>query len=178
MKIQKKAIILLFFLLGTVILSGCEIVFEESKNEEFVEAIVTKHVDGDTIYVKIGEGKDEKLRFIGLDAPEIEGEDKKGEFYGDESSAFTKEMLLGKTIYLEMDISETDRFGRLLRYIWLELPTEKSEEEIREKLFNAILIAEGYAKEKAFPPDVKYYYYLTKIQREAKEQKKGLWGKN
>lgn len=166
--------VLLFILIGLILIS-CEVVVEERNSEEFVKAEVTKIVDGDTVYIKIGEGKEEKLRLIGLDAPEIAHEDKKAEHYGVEATDFTDEMLLGETVYLEMDVSETDRFDRLLRYIWFEVPSHRTEDEIREKLFNAILIGEGYAREKAYPPDVKYYYYLNKIGKEAKQQKKGLW---
>lgn len=175
MKKQKIIFKILLLILISLILSSCEIVVEETNNGEFVKAEVVKIVDGDTIYIKIGEGKEEKLRLIGLDAPEIAHEDKKPQYYGDEASDFTKEMLLGKTVYLEMDVSETDRFDRLLRYIWFEVPSQRTEDEIREKLFNAVLISEGYAREKAYPPDVKYYYYFSKIGKEAKEQKKGLW---
>lgn len=80
--------------------------------DNFVEAVVTKVVDGDTIYVDIN-GDDYKLRMIGLNCPEYT---KEIEPYGRESSEYTENELLGKTVYLESDVSNTDKYSRLLRY--------------------------------------------------------------
>jgi micrococcal nuclease len=137
------------------------------------KAEVVKHVDGDTIYVKLSDGTQTKVRFIGINTPESTNET---EPYGKESSDFTKNMLFGKTIYLEKDVSETDRYGRTLRYIWLTPPLEISESEIRNKMFNAILVLEGYAQATTYPPDVKYSKHFADFQKEAREDNKGLWG--
>lgn len=149
---------------------------EESKDEKsaiaLVKAIVTRVVDGDTVQVKLDNGTEAKVRMIGVDTPESTT---KQEPYGKEASNFTKNQLEGKVIYLEKDISETDKYGRLLRYIWLEPPTEISEKEIRTKMFNAVLLLEGYAQVATYPPDVKYVDYFTKFQKEAREADKGLW---
>jgi micrococcal nuclease len=138
----------------------------------FVKATVTRHVDGDTVYVKIN-GKSSKIRFIGIDCPEYT---KEIEPYGKESSEYTKSQLLGKTVYLETDVSNTDKYDRLLRYVWLEIPKKITEEEIRSKMFNAKLVLNGYAYAGNYPPDVKYTDYLKKFQKEAKDSKTGLWG--
>lgn len=140
--------------------------------DNFTKATVTKHVDGDTVYVKIN-GKSYKMRMVGINCPEYT---KEIDPYGKESSEYTQNQLLGKTVYLETDVSDTDKYDRLLRYVWLEIPNEITEDEIRTKLFNAQLVLYGYAYAGNYPPDVKYTSYLKKFQKEAKESKSGLWG--
>lgn len=137
------------------------------------KARVSRHVDGDTVYVQFPDGREEKVRFIGVNCPESTI---RLDPYGKEASSFTKGKLFGKTIYMEKDVSDRDKYGRLLRYIWLEQPKEINEQEIRQKMFNAILLLEGYAQAATYPPDVKYVDYYTKLQREARENDKGLWG--
>lgn len=136
------------------------------------KAVVSKHVDGDTVYVKFEDGSEKKVRFIGVNSPESTT---KTEPYGKEASDYTKKSLKGKTIYLEKDVSETDKYGRLLRYIWIEPPKEITEGEIRTKMFNAILVLEGYAQSSTYPPDVKYSEYFKDFQKEARENNTGLW---
>lgn len=137
------------------------------------KAVVISVTDGDTMKVRLDNGTEEKVRFIGVDTPESTTQH---EPYGEEASAFTKSQLNGETVYLEKDVSERDKYGRLLRYIWLEPPSEESESSIRANLFNAILLLEGYAQVATYPPDVKYVDYFTKFQTEAREANKGLWG--
>lgn len=138
----------------------------------FQEAYVKRIVDGDTIVVTI-DGKDYKVRFIGINTPESTTEI---EPYGKEATKYTSSMLMGKTIYLEKDVRNTDKYDRLLRYVWLEIPTEISNEEIRAKMFNAILLENGYAKLFTYPPDVKYAKYLEPLEAEARNNSSGLWG--
>ena len=142
-------------------------------NDKYVPAKVVKHVDGDTVYVRLPDGTEHSIRFIGINCPESTT---KHEPYGTEASNYTKEQLLGKTIYLEKDVSETDKYGRLMRYIWLEPPKENSESEIRSKMFNAILVLNGYAQAATYQPDSKYSEFFVKFTEEARQQNKGLWG--
>ncbi len=135
------------------------------------EAYVKRVVDGDTIIATIN-NEDYRVRFIGINTPESTT---KIEEYGKEASKYTTDMLLYKTVYLEKDVSNTDKYDRLLRYIWLEIPNEISKEEITSKMFNAILLKNGYATLYTFPPDVKYVTYLKSLEREARESNKGLW---
>ncbi|HSN58681.1 MAG TPA: thermonuclease family protein [Clostridiaceae bacterium] len=134
----------------------------------FEKAVVTRVVDGDTVVLSDGS----RVRFIGMDTPESTTTT---EFYGNEASDYAKGMLTGKTVYLEKDVSETDRYGRLLRYVWLSIPNEISDSEIRSRMFNAILVLEGYAQSSTYPPDVKYQEYLTRYNSEARNAGKGLW---
>ncbi|HPC25717.1 MAG TPA: thermonuclease family protein [Fervidobacterium sp.] len=132
---------------------------------------VTRVIDGDTIEVEM-RGETYKVRLIGINTPESTT---RIESYGKEASNFTKSQLLGKKVYLEKDVSETDKYGRLLRYVWLKKPSEPTDSEIRTKMFNAILVLEGYAQAATYPPDVKYAEYFAKYEAEARENNRGLW---
>lgn len=140
-------------------------------SSKFIEAKVTRIVDGDTIVVNI-QGSEKKVRMIGINTPESTT---KIEKFGKEASNYTTQKLTDKTVYLEKDVNETDKYGRLLRYVWLEIPTEITETTIKEKMFNAILVIEGYAQVATYPPDIKYVDYFTKIQNIAKDANLGLW---
>jgi len=136
-------------------------------------ATVSYVVDGDTVHVTLAGGKKEKVRFIGVNTPEST---KEIEPYGKEASAYTKSRLDGRKIWLEPDVEERDRYGRLLAYIWLEQPANDAEAEVRAKMFNAELLLNGYAQVMTVPPNVKYADLFVKLQREAREADKGLWG--
>lgn len=147
------------------------------KTGEFEKANVSRVVDGDTIIVEIN-GTEERVRFIGVDTPETKHPKKGVEHFGPEASAFTKEKLDGKIVYLEKDVSDRDRYNRILRYVWLENPGSKyTDEDIKEKQFNAILVKEGYAKISTFPPDVKNQDLYKELEKEAREKERGLWKK-
>jgi micrococcal nuclease len=135
---------------------------------EAVQGVVTRVVDGDTIELKSGQ----VVRFINMNTPESTN---KIEKYGKEASQFTKRMLNGKTVWLTKDISETDQYGRLLRFVWLKKPTNLSEKEFRANCFNAILVLRGYAMSYSYKPDISYSNYFRKFDREAFEKKLGLW---
>ena len=138
------------------------------------KAVVTKHTDGDTIGVTLENGKEAKVRFIGVNTPEPTTEH---EQYGEEASNYTKS-LLGKTIYIEKDTGDTDTYGRLLRYVWIQPPTEITDDEIRNKMFNAILAYNGYAQQMTVQPNVKYAEYFKKFCADARENSRGLWAIN
>ena len=106
-----------------------------------VPAEVMNVVDGDTIDVLI-DGTEVRLRYIGIDTPETVYPAWGEEPYGREASARNRALVSGKTVYLEKDVSETDRYGRLLRYVWLDDDT----------MVNAVLVAEGYAQVSTYLP--------------------------
>lgn len=135
------------------------------------EAYVTKIVDGDTIWVNI-DGKEEKVRFIGINCPEYT---KEIEPYGKEATEYTKQNLLNKTVYLQKDISDTDSYDRLLRYVWTEKITEINDENIKNYLFNYSLVYEGLAKSNYYKPDITLQKYLEDAEKYAKESEKGMW---
>ncbi len=132
---------------------------------ERTHAHVVRVVDGDTIHVAIA-GKPYTLRYIGVDTPETVHPEQPVEWMGPEASAANKELVMGETVWLEKDISETDRYGRLLRYVFLEDGT----------FVNAELVRRGFAQVVTYPPDVKYHDLFLAMQQEAREAGRGLWG--
>lgn len=125
------------------------------------EAKVIRVVDGDTIEIDSGE----KVRMIGVDTPETVHPTKAVEQYGKEASAFTKSRLEGKNVWIEYGVERTDKYGRLLGYVWLA----------DGSMFNATLLREGYAQVYTWPPNVKYVEQFVQLQKEAREAKRGLW---
>lgn len=140
--------------------------------DKFVKATVKRVVDGDTIIVTIDNDEQYRLRLIGINCPEYTS---KIEAYGKEATEYTTKMLNGKTVYLEKDVSETDKYNRLLRYVWLDIPNRFSEDEIKKKMFNAILVINGYAQVATYPPDVKYANYFKTFTDIARKNNVGLW---
>lgn len=128
-----------------------------------VEAQVLRVVDGDTIEVEI-QGKKYTVRYIGMNTPETVDPRRPVQAYGKEASDKNKELVEGKTVELEKDVSETDRYGRLLRYVYVD-----------GVMINVELVRMGYAQVATYPPDVKYQDLLLEAQREARENGRGLW---
>lgn len=134
----------------------------ETQNEayiysEFKQVTVERVVDGDTIVV-LYEGKSEKVRLIGINTPEsVHADESKNTKEGEEASKYTKGLIKkGQTVYLQKDVSDRDKYDRLLRYVWLEEPAEINEETVSSMMLNGILIKEGYAEPKEYYPDIKY----------------------
>jgi micrococcal nuclease len=124
--------------------------------------------DGDTMRVDVG-GREETLRLILIDTPETHDPNTPPECYGAEATAFLKDLLpVGSALYLEMDVSERDRFGRLLRYVWLGRGKEVY-------LVNEAMVRSGYAAQSTFPPDVKYEEPIQEAARFARDHGYGLW---
>ena len=131
---------------------------------------VIKVVDGDTIQVEI-EGIAETVRFIGIDTPETVDPRRPVGCFGKEASNMVKELLSNKIVILQKDVSDTDKYGRLLRYIYLPIDNG-------QMLFvNDYLVREGFALVLTYPPDVKFNERFREAEQSAKENKKGLWGK-
>lgn len=132
-------------------------------------ATVVSVSDGDTVRVGIN-GETESLRLILIDTPETRDPNDPVECVGAEATAFTKRLLpKGTTVYLEQDISDRDRYGRMLRYIWLE------GDDGEALLFNEMLVREGYAVLYTYPPDVKYVDRIRAAQDAAVAEQAGLW---
>ena len=121
---------------------------------------VTRVVDGDTIKIEGGQ----TVRYIGIDTPETVHPQKTVECFGREASNKNKELVEGKFVQLEKDVSEVDKYGRLLRYIYVD-----------GVFANELLVKEGFAHASSYPPDVEYQDLLNSAQQEAQEQNKGLW---
>jgi micrococcal nuclease len=120
-------------------------------------------LDGDTFRLENGE----KVRLIGIDAPETHHPRKPIEYFGKEATEFAKKMLEGKLVRLELDVQERDQYGRLLAYVFLKDST----------FVNAELLKQGYAQVATYPPNVKYVDLFIEMQKEAREKKRCLWKK-
>lgn len=129
--------------------------------------LVIEVIDGDTI--KLDNGK--TVRLIGIDTPETKDPRKPVGCFGKEASNETKNLVEGKVVILQRDVSETDSYKRLLRYVFLPL------EEGQLLFINDYLVREGFAKVLTYPPDVKYNEQFRDAEVEAKEEKRGLWGR-
>lgn len=116
-------------------------------------------IDGDTIIIEGGF----RVRYIGIDTPELRPQ---AEPFAEEAWQANRTLIEGKIITLERDVSETDKYGRLLRYIWVD-----------SILVNAELVKLGLAEAKAYPPDTKYQDLLEALESEAKREKRGIWSK-
>lgn len=117
-------------------------------------ATVAKVLDGDTIELTDGR----RVRYIGIDAPEYD------ECYGNEAKEENINKVNGKTVRLERDVSETDSYGRLLRYVF-----------VSDMLINEQLVGGGFARAWSVPPDEKYKDQFMISQQRAKQSSLGLW---
>ena len=133
---------------------------EAGKNfDELVQ--VTRVIDGDTIEI---EGT-KRVRYIGIDTPESVNPEQPVECFALSASNKNKELVEGKMVRLEKDVSETDQYGRLLRYVYQG-----------ETFVNNQLVAEGFANVSTFPPDVKYQQIFITSEQVARNDNIGLWG--
>jgi len=130
-----------------------------------LDGTVVRVVDGDTIHVRIG-ARVEKVRYIGVNTPEVHHPRKGEEPGGREAAEVNRRLVEGKTVRLELDVQERDRYGRLLAYVW-----------VGDVMVNAELVRLGYAQVMTIPPNVRYQEIFVKLQREAREAGRGLWGR-
>ncbi len=121
---------------------------------------VTKVIDGDTIKLE----NDEVVRYIGIDTPETVHPSKPVQCFGEEASKKNTELVEGKEVKLEKDVSDTDKYDRLLRYV-----------HVGDTFVNDYLVRNGYAYSSSYPPDVKYQDQFAQAEEEARENKRGLW---
>ncbi|WP_372007862.1 thermonuclease family protein [Paenibacillus chitinolyticus] len=173
----KKA--LLLFILAALFLAACgaaqpktdsgsfkETVlarYPELKTQKMTTAKVKRVVDGDTFELENGD----KVRLIGCNTPETVKPNSPVEPYGKEASDYTKKRLTGATVYLFNDAGDTDKYGRLLRYVFIEGESV---------MYNELLLQEGYANVMTIQPNVMFSDRFVKTEREARSKNKGLWG--
>jgi micrococcal nuclease len=125
-------------------------------------------VDGDTIHVRIGK-RLEKVRYIGVNAPEIPHDERGWKKGGEEASLVNRKLVFARTVRLELDVAHRDGWGRLLAYAYVQ--------RARTELFaNAEMVRQGFAQVMTIPPNVKYQALFLKLQREARAAGRGLWG--
>jgi micrococcal nuclease len=127
------------------------------------DGLVVRVVDGDTIHVRV-DGHLEKVRYIGVNTPEVHHPSKGEEPGGREAHAVNRRLVEGKRVRLELDVQSRDRYGRLLAYVW-----------IGDTMINAELVRLGYAQVMTVPPNVRHQALFLKLQRDARQSNRGLW---
>ena len=158
--------------LTTIILA---LILTSCTQADYTDILVTKVFDGDTLRLANGE----KVRLLGIDAPEMYESDKlyrdaqrSGQdigaiiALGRKSYQFTKQLVEGKKVRLEFDVQQRDKYGRLLAHVFIS----------NTQLFlNAEILKQGYAQPMVIPPNLKYGDYFQGLYQEARENKRGLW---
>lgn len=141
---------------------------------DYNDILVKRAVDGDTLVL----GNGERVRLIGIDTPEIHDSSKlyrdsqrSGQDIatikrlGQQSFAFTRQLVEGKQVRLEFDVEKRDRYKRLLAYVYLADGT----------FVNAEIVRQGYASLMTYPPNVKHVELFQQLYRQARDEKRGLW---
>lgn len=136
------------------------VVLGDVDDNGFEKALVADVIDGDT--VRLSDGR--VVRYIGIDTPETKHPTKGKECFGEQASLRNTELVEGQVVSLETDVSETDRYQRLLRYVWLD-----------GQLINHQLVSEGLAVARSYPPDIRYQELFSEAERIAWEGGVGLW---
>ncbi len=167
----RKQILLLQIVILVAMLSALPLFFQNTKTKDKAQAdstlntqaekvFVKRVIDGDTFVDEYGR----KIRLIGIDAPEMNYKSKEPECKALEAKLELQELIEGKSVKLLRDKSETDRYGRLLRYAYLE-----------DKFINAELVKSGLAKAKYYKPDTSKYKQLKALEKLAKQNKLGIF---
>jgi len=132
-------------------------------------ATVRTVIDGDTLTVVTARGE-AVVRLIGIDAPERGTDGRATECFYEEATQLLAELTPpGSLVLLERDVSDTDRYGRLLRYVWVERHGQWV-------LVNEELVTRGAAVAREYPPDTRYADRLAAAQQRARTSGAGLWG--
>ena len=114
--------------------------------------------DGDTVRVRLASGRVERVRYIGIDAPE------RGTCFSARATAFNARLVAGRDVRLVQDAEPRDRYGRLLAYVYAG-----------DALVNAELLRGGYAKPLVVRPNVRFADRFARLASEAREAGRGLW---
>lgn len=125
---------------------------------------VVRIIDGDTIQVRVA-SRVETIRYIGIDTPEVRHPRRGAEPGGRAATRVNRALVRGRNVRLELDVQARDRHGRLLAYVW-----------VGDLMVNAELVRRGYAEVLTVPPNVRYQTLFLRLQREARESARGLWG--
>jgi micrococcal nuclease len=150
----------LIFLIFT--LSGC-MLFNNQNGR--IEISVLEVIDGDTIRAKVN-GKEEKIRFLLIDTPEINhSKIDESQPFALDAKKFTKQMLQNGKVEIELDVNERDKYGRILAYVYV------NDQSVQEELLKRGLARVAYI----FPPNTKYVDRFQQIQKEAQAKEAGIW---
>ena len=126
----------------------------------YEEAVVIRVIDGDTI--ELDDGR--RVRYIGIDTPETVHPEKDVECYGPEATVRNRELVEGKTVEMQAGVEESDRYGRLLRYVHVD-----------GRFVNALLVAEGYARASSFGDEKRFRQVFVQLEQYSQMLKRGMW---
>jgi micrococcal nuclease len=127
---------------------------------------VVRAVDGDTIVVDVGGGREERVRYIGVDTPETVKPRTSVQCFGRYASQFNHRLVDGRAVRLVTDAEARDRYGRLLAYVY------RAEDGM---FVNAEIVRDGYAKLLTIPPNVRHVEQFRALATEARRAGRGLW---
>ena len=177
-KLTKAVVLILIVclvLLGFMACSFLTPLKADTTNVEIAQCV--RVVDGDTLVVKIN-NKEEKVRLVGVDTPEsVSSDESKNCEEGKIASDYTKSLVSeNQTLWLTKDVSDTDKYGRLLRFVWLSEPKQAvvSDEDITNNMLNAILVKDGYAQAKDYQPDISLSGLFHELGKQAQENNLGV----
>jgi micrococcal nuclease len=125
---------------------------------------VVRVSDGDTIRVRLASGREERVRYIGIDAPETAKPGAPAECFADRAAAFNARLVGGRAVRLVRDVEERDRYGRLLAYVYAG-----------DTFVNSELLRRGYAQPLTVPPNVRNAERFRRLADDARRAGSGLW---
>lgn len=137
------------------------------RNIEFTQGVVEHVSDGDTVRIRIG-SQVETVRLIGIDAPEL-GRDSPSDCRAEDARDYLTRLVDGKTVYLEGDVNDVDRYGRMLRYLWL--PRDDG-----YLMVNQMIVSRGYAAARIYFQDDLHAVELARSELDAIKNDIGIWG--
>jgi micrococcal nuclease len=169
-----RSLVLVVALLVVIGLSRCDSDDEGSMDPRFapgkeLTAVVTDVVDGDTIEVRLPDGSEEDVRYIGVDTPESVKPGSPVECGGPEASRYNERVVGGRHVLLKFDEEERDRYGRLLAYVYVHAT--------KDVLVNALLVRLGFARTLEIEPNTSLAKLFNALEAEAGRVGRGLWGK-
>jgi len=163
--INRRVLRILIFALISALIGGSwglEKLSQKDKKDRYFKVLEVH--DGDTLTISFL-GKRERVRLIGIDAPEIGQKP-----WGVRAKRHLEGILKSSDMYirLEFDVEERDKYGRLLAYIWTK----------DRRLINRLMLENGYAVLLTIPPNIKYVDLFRKAQASARASKRGIWGRS
>jgi micrococcal nuclease len=153
--------------LSVVLIVSLPVTTTAASSIDTESARVIRVIEGDTIEVDLGRRQREKVRYLGINTPETSHPRQGVEPFGPEAKEANRRLVEGQMVRLEFDVQARDRFGRLLAYVY-----------VGNLMVNAELVRQGYAQAATYPPNMRYQELFLRLQREAQEAKRGLWGKD
>lgn len=150
-------------LLISLCFTACKTISPDKFQNQY---LVIRVIDGDTFCILNGENKQEKIRLIGVDAPETKKTRRKEiGYYGKESAEYLRKLILNKQVRLEYDAQKIDMYGRILAYVYLN----------NGVFLNDMLVQKGYCRVATFPPNTRFKNVFIQSERIARNKHRGLW---